>query len=180
MEVELGAAGIGLPRKQAGLVPQLAGLADGVQRRRQGDPRLLAGALQCARFLRPLQERTPTPLASTFGWLHSKAAVQQGAQSVPRCAAVQIMVSSKGSTVPLYGVAHGSREPRKSITLFSRNAACLRLEEPLNPGSIVRLAMPGGGSPHAERSAGQQYSRTFGPISRGGGVPADGAPTLDP
>ena len=65
MEVELGAAGVGLPREQAALVPQLAGLADGVQRRRQGDPRLLAGAPQGACFLRPLHQRTPTQLAST-------------------------------------------------------------------------------------------------------------------
>ena len=69
MEVELGAAGVSLPREQAALVPQLAGLADGVQRRRQGDPRLLAGAPQGACFLRPLCVRT-TSRMSVIGCFH--------------------------------------------------------------------------------------------------------------
>ena len=54
VEIELGRAGIRLPREEAALLSQLARLAYGVQRRGQGNSRLLAAAPQGAGFLRPL------------------------------------------------------------------------------------------------------------------------------
>ena len=54
MEIELGGAGIRLSSEQAALLPQLARLANRVQRRGERDARLLAAALQGAGFLRPL------------------------------------------------------------------------------------------------------------------------------
>jgi len=51
--------------------------------------------------------------------------------------------------------------------LFRRRAACLRFEEALVGASMRREAMIGARRLRAARSAGQQYSRTFGLDSRG-------------